>query len=115
MKISRQGHILTSIVLKDDRYRAGFTSQGSPILFILRIDQRAAFFKITAAIVISIEEFTLATVRSSHVSLNPGEVITSACVNTDCVAFVDEGRGLDLQTGIGGDQLGDTRGGIAAS
>jgi len=94
LKVSSQSHIRASIILEDSRNRARFTNCGIPILLILGINECAAFFKIPAAIVVPIKEFTLAAVRSLHVGLNPGQVFTSAGIHTDGVSLVDEGRGL---------------------
>lgn len=101
LEIGRQSHILTSVILKDAGHRAIFTDSRSPILFILRIDKRATFLKITSTIVISIKEFTFATVRSFQGYLNPCEVFTSTGINTDCIPLINKGGCLYFQTCVG--------------
>jgi len=110
LEIGRQGHILASVILKDARYGAILTDSRSPILFILRIDERAAFLKITSTIVISIKELTFATVRSFHGYLDPCEVFTGTGINTDRITFVNKGGRLYFQTCVGNYLLCDASG-----
>lgn len=113
LEIGRQGHILTTVILKDARYRAILTGSRGPILFILRIDERAAFLKITSTIVISIKEFTFATVRSFHSYLDPCEVFTGTGINTDRITLVNKRGCLYFKTCVGNYLLRDASGRVS--
>lgn len=73
--VSGQCHGWTAVVQQDWRDWTSVAKSWCPVFFVLRINQRAAFLKITAAIVISIKEFTIATIRSFHNKTKPGSGI----------------------------------------
>lgn len=91
-------NILAGVVPQIIRKRAGITKSDFPLALILLACQRAAFFKIAAAIVIRVKKFAIAAVGKDHdfCLIDAGDVFASAGIHTDDISSVDKGRHLNF-------------------